>query len=746
MKKIILALLLAPPIFAWAQQTNWQQVALHSEKAVKKRLSSDVLVSPTWIDKSTFVNYHRIENGHLVRYFLDAKTGKREKLIADVPAFLKQYQQLTGDTAFGNNQLRYLNVQFVKGNSQLFTFKNKGTTKLFNRETGRLQLQETPKKSNTIERKDRRKYSYQTADSAFTMLGDQYNLYVRNNITGKTRQLTTDGKAYASYCHRSAKDTLLGSNITGSWYGHRFVCFVQDDSEVADLYIINALAKPRPRLKTKKMPLPNEKHVRQYKLFWYNADTDEAKLLPIEKFKDQYVELDDRHNGRDIYFTCRSRGVDTLQLCHLDVQTGKVRALITEVAKPHLNINEMNYRLVNHGEQIIWWSDRTGRGNYYLYDKNGKLLHRITQGEQLVASTIVHIDTLSYTMIFAGYGQEKGIDPNYRYFYRVALNGKHQQLLTPGDGTHSLEFSDDRQFAIDTYSRMDMPPVFQVIDVRHPSRRYEIKRANEQLLLAAGWIKPKLISVKAPDKKTELTGVMYLPSNFDATKKYPIISNVYPGPQADQVPRAFVIDDNGNQSLAELGFVVINVQPRGSSPIRDKAFYTYGYGNLRDYAVGDDKHTIETLAQRYPFIDLARVGIYGHSGGAAESVTALLTYPDFYKVAVAASGNHDNNIYIQWWGETYHGLKRVPTNMELAQRLKGKLLLISGDVDDNVPWASTLRMADALIKANKRFDFMVLPGMDHAVYGPYYDNLIRYYFRDHLLKLSPRDVDIVNHQ
>ena len=363
-----------------------------------------------------------------------------------------------------------------------------------------------------------------------------------------------------------------------------------------------------------------------------------------------------------------------------------------------------------------------------------------------MASTIVHIDTLSNTMIFAGYGQEKGIDPNYRFFYRVALNGKHQQLLTPGNGTHTLEFSDNRQYAIDTYSRMDMPPIFQVIDVRHPSHRYEIKRANEQLLLVAGWIKPKLISVKAPDKKTELTGVMYLPSNFDATKKYPIISNVYPGPQADQVPRAFVIDDNGNQSLAELGFVVINVQPRGSSPIRDKAFYTYGYGNLRDYAVGDDKHTIETLAQRYPFIDLARVGIYGHSGGAAESVTALLTYPDFYKVAVAASGNHDNNIYIQWWGETYHGLKRVPTNMELAHRLKGKLLLISGDVDDNVPWASTLRMADALIKANKRFDFMVLPGMDHAVYGPYYDNLIRYYFRDHLLKLSPRDVDIVNHQ
>ena len=212
------------------------------------------------------------------------------------------------------------------------------------------------------------------------------------------------------------------------------------------------------------------------------------------------------------------------------------------------------------------------------------------------------------------------------------------------------------------------------------------------------------------------------------------------------MPRSFAIDDNGNQSLAEMGFVVVTVAPRGSSPLRGRDFYCYGYGNLRDYAIADDKHAIETLARQYTFIDTTRVGIYGHSGGGAMAATAMMTYPDFYKVGVAASGNHDNNIYIQWWGETFHGLKKIPTNMELAANLKGKLLLISGDVDDNVPYASTLRLAKALIDKNKRFDMIILPGKDHGVWDNYYQNLIRYYFKENLINPSGRDIDIINHK
>ena len=222
---------------------------------------------------------------------------------------------------------------------------------------------------------------------------------------------------------------------------------------------------------------------------------------------------------------------------------------------------------------------------------------------------------------------------------------------------------------------------------------------------------------------------------------------------------SFVVDDNGNQSLAELGFVVINVSVRGSSPLRGREFYCYGYGNPRDYPLPDTRHVGEELASRYPFIDLDRVGIYGHSGGAFQTVAAMLTYPDFFKVGVAASGNHDNNIYIQWWGETFHGVTaetdsvdhrtrfhtHIPTNMELADRLQGDLLLITGDMDRNVPPSSTYRMAHALIEAHKRFDFFILPGKDHGVMDDYYLNLIRYYFVEHLLHPTRRDIDIINH-
>jgi dipeptidyl aminopeptidase/acylaminoacyl peptidase len=408
-----------------------------------------------------------------------------------------------------------------------------------------------------------------------------------------------------------------------------------------------------------------------------------------------------------------------------------------------------HYHLLDHGRQVLWWSDRTGRGNYYLYDgRTGRLLNRVTQGDRLVAGRIEKIDTIARTIIFQGYGQEEG-DPHYTYYYKVNLNGRGQQLLTYGLGDHDLQFSSDGRYAIDQYSRMDMPPVWNVVDISNPKRHYEIFRTSEADCLQAGWVKPTLVKVKAADEQTDLYGVMYLPSDsslFTLHSSLPIITNVYPGPQDDQIPRRFTVDENGNQALAELGFVVINVQSRGSSPLREKDFYCYGYGNLRDYPLADTRHTIETLAKAYPFIDLDRVGIYGHSGGGFQTVAAMLQDPDFYKVGVAASGNHDNNEYIQWWAETYHGYgKEIPTNMELADRLKGRLLLMTGEVDENVPVASTIRMADALQKAGKRFDLMILPNQGHGLIGDYYLNSIRYYFLEHLVHPETFDIDIVRH-
>ena len=709
-------------------------------------------IVPTWIEGATsFLFYSTLKDGQEQYFLVNAETGEQELLIRDIPDFVHQYRVLTADTTLRVDSLKMYGLKIKQEDRSLFYWNVRGRRLVYNRKTGLL-TNDTAHTTPPIQNKGMWKHASQTGnteDSLYTMLGDRYNLYVRNNVTGDVRQLTTDGKEYASYCNKGAKDSLLAGNAHGRWIGHIYMCTMYDDSEVGELYIINALAKNRPKLQTKKMPLPGEKGIRRCRVFWYNADTMEGHLLPIDRFQDQSIQFQYEPIKDDLYFLCQNRAVDSVELCRLHIPTGQIQTVITETCKPHFNKSLFNYRLLDNGHEILWWSERTGRGNYYLYDTDGQLKHRITQGDSLVAGRIERIDTLQRQIIFMGYGQEKNINPYYAYYYKASLDGQYQVSLCKGDGTHEIDFNSDGRFIIDQYSRMDMPMHYDVVSVEHPEQRYEVYAQSEESYRRAGWRPPVLIKVKAADEKTDLYGVMYLPSKMKKSRKYPVISNVYPGPQDDQVPRAFAIDDNGNQSLAEMGFVVVNVAPRGSSPLRGKDFYCFGYGNLRDYPLADDKHTLETLAHKYKFIDLNRVGIYGHSGGGFMAASAMLSYPEFYKVAVAASGNYDNNIYIQWWGELFHGLTepgKIPTTMELAKNLKGKLLLVSGDVDGNVPYASTLRLADELIKCNKRFDMMILPGKDHSVWSPYYLNLVRYYFLENLKGSVSHDVDIVNHR
>jgi dipeptidyl-peptidase-4 len=302
----------------------------------------------------------------------------------------------------------------------------------------------------------------------------------------------------------------------------------------------------------------------------------------------------------------------------------------------------------------------------------------------------------------------------------------------------------------------------------------KLEKADLSQLFRTGWKMPETIVLKAKDGVTDLYGVMYKPFNFDSTKKYPIISYVYPGPQTESVQYSFTVSGGKNVALAQLGFIVVNFGHRGGSPIRNNYYHTYGYSDLRDYPLADDKYGIEQLADMYKYIDIDRVGIYGHSGGGFMSTAAILSYPDFYKVAVSSSGNHDNNIYNQWWGETHNGVKEVEKkiskkgevkdsldkkkeveisfkgvvekNQDIAKNLKGYLLLVTGDIDNNVHPGNTLRVVDALIKANKRFDFMMLPGQRHA-YGndvPYFDRLMWYYFAEHLLGDYRTNVDLLD--
>jgi dipeptidyl aminopeptidase/acylaminoacyl peptidase len=338
----------------------------------------------------------------------------------------------------------------------------------------------------------------------------------------------------------------------------------------------------------------------------------------------------------------------------------------------------------------------------------------------------------------------------------VNLDGSGLKLLNPGDASHTTSLADSGSFFIDTYSQVGTAPKSILFDATG-IRLADLETTDVSALLDAGFKFPEPFKVKADDGITDLFGVMYKPFDFDPAKRYPIIAYVYPGPQTESVTKTFS-PRSPNIALAQMGFIVIEVGNRGGNPQRSKWYHNFGYGNLRDYGLADKKAAIEQLARKYSWIDVNRVGIYGHSGGGFMSTAAMLVYPDFFKVAVSSSGNHENNVYNRWWSEKHHGVKEVTDkdgkvkfeytiekNSDIARNLKGHLLLVTGDIDDNVHPANTLRLADALIKANKRFDMFILPGLRHG-YGEaneYFFWLRADYFAKYLLGDASENVDVL---
>ena len=338
-------------------------------------------------------------------------------------------------------------------------------------------------------------------------------------------------------------------------------------------------------------------------------------------------------------------------------------------------------------------------------------------------------------LYFTANGREKGDDPYYLHLYRVNFDGTGLKLLTRLNFNHAPSMDDNNRYFINTFSRVNTAPVTLLQD-NNGKVLMEMEKTDMSGLFEAGYKFPEPFHVKAADGVTDLYGVMYKPFDFDSTRSYPVIAYVYPGPQTEAVNKSFGKSMDRIDRLAQMGFIVITVGNRGGHPSRSKWYHNYGYGNLRDYGLADKKAAIEQLSYRHNFIDISRVGIHGHSGGGFMSTAAMLVYPDFFKVAVSSAGNHENNIYNRWWSEKHHGVKEqisdkgdtsflysIKRNTELARNLKGRLLLCHGDIDNNVHPANTIRMANALIKANKRFDLIVFPGQRHA-----FGNMTEYFF------------------
>ncbi len=580
-----------------------------------------------------------------------------------------------------------------------------------------------------------------SADSTYYVTCWGHDLYLYNVAKGDSVQLSSDGEHFYSFSvagsgnYLAKKTDRTISAPAGTWVGnsHVYVIMREDKRNVETMTIVDNLAE-RPKAITYKFPTPGDSIVSKFELYILDADKAEMKKQDIDAYEDQMLEVPRfgtmTKSGNNVYFLRKSRYQDQLDLCCVNAEEKQMKVLIHEDCAPHLNEQLFNFHVLNKGNDILWWSERNGKGQYFLYDGKGNLRNAVTP-KGMVAGSIEHIDTIGKQLYLAGYGYERDTHPTYVYHYRVGMNGKGLVCLTPVKGNHSVNFNPAHTVLIDECSAIDQAPVHRIYDNKGHLLSV-LAECSLDSAHALGWHEPKAVKVTAADGVTPLYGVVYTPSCMRSDDKFPIISNPYPGPQMDQVPEYFTIDDNGNQTLAEMGFVVINFSYRGSNPLRGRDFYTHGYGNLRDYAIDDDMATIRQVAEMIPQADTTRVGIFGHSGGGFMTATALMLHPEFYKVGVAASGNYDNNIYTKWWGETFHGRGKIPTTIELAPNLQGKLLLITGDKDNNVHPANTMRLANALIKANKKFDLFIMPGFDHGMGGRYYENLIRDYFIKHL--------------
>ena len=561
-------------------------------------------------------------------------------------------------------------------------------------------------------------------------------------------QLTKDGSEHFGYGIPYSilnTDTLCNGKRRGVWGywspdSKHFVTVVTDERKVKDLWVINSTASPRPTLETYRYQMPGKMDAPEDHLYIFDMTTNNRKEIRTAAWKNQTLMLENRpyqmkerdaefipdvwqgDNNR-FFLTRSSRDLHRIDVCTYTIGQDSIVPIVKERMNTYQETRPI--QVFNGGKEFIQWSERDGWAHLYLYDDQGNLKNRITKGPWHV-ERVVKVDPATRTIYFTANGREANENPYYEHLYKVNADGSGLKLLTEGEYFHAVDMDDDARFIVDNYSRVNTVPNAVLID-RNGNKVMDLQESDFSQLFAAGYQFPELFTVKAADGVTDLYGVMYKPYNFDSTKVYPIVDYVYPGPQVEAVYYPFTRMSVRTDRLAQAGFIVISVGQRGGHPSRSKWYHNYGYGNMRDYPLADHKAAVEQLAARYKYIDINRVGIHGHSGGGFMSTAAILQYPDFYKAAVSCAGNHDNRIYNRWWSETHHGVKeeitekgdttfvyKIATNPEIAKQLKGHLMLVHGDIDNNVHPANTIRVVDALIRAGKRFEMLILPGQRHG--------------------------------
>jgi len=651
----------------------------------------------------------------------------------------------------------------------------------YNMETGELYEVEEE------EKKEPKRWASVSPDSTYVVFARDYNLFwmdkenymkaledeqdttiVEHRLTSEGEQFYAFGGGYTAQMNddkkkiEEEKKKRRRAMVIWSPDSRRFAVIRNDTRDIKFMWVINSLSDPRPTLESYKYQMPGEEHPAESELWVFDMETQEGDTIAVHAFKNQTADIprmprSHKENLEDhtppiwlspspdeLYFTRINRDLKRYDVCRVNLTTGEVTVLIEERMNTYVDTRPPH--LIRSTGEIIQWSERDGWGHFYLYDKHGQLIRQITTGPWY-ANRIIKVDERNRVMFFTGQGREEGENPYYTHLYRINLDGSRLQLLNPGNYNHQSVVSDSYRYFVNNFSRVDATPRSEVRNARG-ELVMDLETADLSNLLNAGYQFPEPFTVKAADGVTDLYGVMYKPFDFDPNKSYPLIMYVYPGPQTEAVNASFSHRMDRTDRLAQLGFIVVTLGNRGGHPNRSKWYHNYGYGDLRDYGLDDKKYGAEQLADRHDFIDIDKVGIFGHSGGGFMSTAAMLQYPDFFKVAVSSAGNHENNIYNRWWSEKHHGVKEIvnnegevkfvydiETNSEIARNLRGKLLLTTGDMDNNVHPANTFRMADALIKAKKRFDMFIFTGQRHG-YGDqteYNFWLTADYFAKHLI-------------
>lgn len=704
----------------------------------KKVFNANIL--PIWAEDSSGVAFISIDTTGMHYQSIEKKQGK----IA--PLFNREaLAKLLADSLkveVKPSELNLSNLRWLKNDTLRFTIKS--ATVLYNRKTNRLK-KITPERSDETESR--------SPDGKWIAFSKDYNLFLKSTETGAIRQLSTGGYKnyeYASYYGWS--DIMEGENgerprhfrvnwsPDGKWI-QTYVCDLRSGNKMYLLdYGVDSLY--RARLLSYYRASPGDTAMVHMIPVFFNTETgEEWRRDELRSTHTNPIGYEWSKEPGIIYQTNRLRGYQQIDLHRVDLRTKQSDLLLRETSTT--NLDNFETWLWEEAAKLIFASERSGWRQLFALDLKSKAITPITAGDFYVNS-MVYLNKKSNTIYYMASGREDGRNPYFQHLYSINLNGTENKLLSPENANHEISTSPDGQWLVDNYSAPDQPTITVLRDAVTGKILQQMAKADVTGLLAMGYKYPETFTATARDGKTTLYGAIWKPTNFDPAKKYPVIDQTYTGPHTNMFPRSFLMTiGRRNQCLAELGFIVVTVDGMGTAG-RSKAFHNVSYKNMGQNLL-DHKLAIEQLAQKCSWIDANRVGIFGHSAGGYDAGHAVLEFPDFYKVAVASSADHDFRMEKDWWPEMYMGWPvdssyHMVSNITMAGNLKGKLLITHGGIDENVNPSATFKLAEALIKADKEFDMLILPSQRHGytgIYNDYFTKKLWNYFVEHLLGAKP---------